>query len=301
MYIDEAFYKISIIMPTYNRAAYIIETIKSIQDQTYSNWELIIIDDGSEDNTEELIAQIKDERVLFYKAGRIGVIGKTKNIGLAKANGGFIAFMDSDDLWAPTKLEKQMAALDQYPEAGFSLTAGYNFIKQNEPLEYFYKQTEGLKCENILIPFFKSEVAALMPTLLLRKKCLNTAGRFIEKGSFSDIEFMLSLAIHFKAVVLYEPLLYRRLHNANHSSNNWETGYFGKMELINSYKKRELLPAEIAHDALFRLYINYGEKCLLYKKHGKAINKFLKAWLNKPFSIVPLKKTAKAIVYYLKR
>jgi glycosyltransferase involved in cell wall biosynthesis len=97
MYIDEAFYKISIIMPTYNRAAYIIETIKSIQDQTYSNWELIIIDDGSEDNTEELIAQIKDERVLFYKAGRIGVIGKTKNIGLAKANGGFIAFMDSDD------------------------------------------------------------------------------------------------------------------------------------------------------------------------------------------------------------
>jgi hypothetical protein len=62
-----------------------------------------------------------------------------------------------------------------------------------------------------------------------------------------------------------------------------------------------LLPAEIAHDALFRLYINYGEKCLLYKKHGKAINKFLKAWLNKPFSIVPLKKTAKAIVHYLKR
>ena len=74
--------KVSIIMPTYNRAEYIIETIESIRNQTYSNWELIIVDDGSDDNTEELISQIKDERIQFYKAGRIGVNGRIKNIGL---------------------------------------------------------------------------------------------------------------------------------------------------------------------------------------------------------------------------
>src|ERR1041385_97100 len=117
--------KVSIIMPTYNRAKYIVDTIESIRSQTYQNWELIIVDDGSEDNTEELINQIKDGRIKFYKAGRIGKVGKIKNIGLEKANGELIAFIDSDDLWAPTKLETQVAVFDEYPEAGFCLTGGY--------------------------------------------------------------------------------------------------------------------------------------------------------------------------------
>src|SRR5258705_3616720 len=104
-------FKVSIIMPTYNRAEYIIDTIHSIQDQTFQRWELIIVDDGSDDNTEDLIAQIKDVRIRFYKEGRTGIIGKMKNIGLRHATGELIAFMDSDDLWGKTKLGKQPAAL----------------------------------------------------------------------------------------------------------------------------------------------------------------------------------------------
>jgi len=69
--------KVSIIMPTYNRAAYIVETIESIRNQTYQNWELIIVDDGSDDNTEEIIAQLKEERIRFYKAGLEGLIAKS--------------------------------------------------------------------------------------------------------------------------------------------------------------------------------------------------------------------------------
>src|SRR3990170_6954988 len=109
--------KVSIIMSTYNRAAYIIETIESIRNQTYQNWELIIIDDGSDDNTEEVIEAIKDSRIQFYKAGRLGIASKIKNIGLEKVTGELIAFIDSDDLWAQTKLEKQLILLQQYPEA----------------------------------------------------------------------------------------------------------------------------------------------------------------------------------------
>src|SRR5262245_21012221 len=108
--------KVSIILPTYNRAKLIMETIESVLNQTYSNLELIIIDDGSNDNTEELITQIQDERIKFHKAGRIGIVGKIKNIGIEKATGDLIAFIDSDDLWAKTKLEKQIAALQQYPD-----------------------------------------------------------------------------------------------------------------------------------------------------------------------------------------
>lgn len=135
--------KVSIIMPTYNRGSFILETIESVRDQTYDNWELIIVDDGSDDNTAEVIAEIKDTRIRFYKAGRIGIGSKIKNLGLEKATGDLIAFIDSDDLWAREKLEKQVTALQQYHNAGFSLTGGYNFRDPGEPLEYFYKKKRG--------------------------------------------------------------------------------------------------------------------------------------------------------------
>src|SRR6266496_3640136 len=227
---------VSIIMPTYNRAGYIAETIESIRNQTYQNWELIIVDDGSDDNTEEIITQIKDERIRFYKAGRIGLNGKIKNIGLEKVSGALIAFIDSDDLWAGTKLEKQVAALQQYPDAEFSLTGGYNFRKLNEPIDFFYKQKEGIKYGDVFISFFKSELSTTTPSLMMRKQCMDVSGRFNESKPFADVDFILELARNFKAVILFEPLLYRRLHEANDSNSNWEKGYEEGVALIRYYE-----------------------------------------------------------------
>lgn len=290
--------KVSIIMSAYNRAGYITETIESIRNQTYQNWELIIVDDGSDDNTEEIIEKTVDARIQFYKAGRVGIRSKIKNIGLEKATGELIAFIDSDDLWAQTKLEKQIGALQQYPEAGFSLTGGYNFRKLNEPLEYFYKQREGIKYGNTFIPFFKSEVAATTSTLILRKECVQVIGGFKIKP-LSDVNFILSLANNFNAIILYEPLFYRRLHDTNLSSLNWEKRQYQGLEMIRSYKSS--LPPKLVADSLFRAYINFGEQYLQHRKSGKAICQFFKAWKNKPFSIVPLKKMAKGILYRFKK
>jgi glycosyltransferase involved in cell wall biosynthesis len=286
-------------MTTYNRAAYIVETIGSIRQQTYPDWELIIVDDGSDDNTEELISQIKDERIQFCKAGRIGINGKIKNIGLKKVSGALIAFIDSDDLWAAGKLEKQVATLEQYPEAGFSLTGGYNFRKSGEPVDYFYKERAGTKYGDVFISFFRSELSTTTPSLMLRKDCLKISGGFDETKPFSDVDFILNLARHFKAVILFEPLLYRRLHEANDSSSNWEKGYEEGIRLIRRYKKE--LPRKVARDAFFRLYMNFGEDCLVNKERRKAINNFFKGWRNKPTSIIPLKKMGKTIVYYFKK
>lgn len=290
--------KVSIIMPTYNRANYIVETINSIQQQTYQNWELIIVDDGSDDDTEEIIAQLKDERIQFYKAGRIAINGKIKNFGVKKASGEFIAFIDSDDLWHHEKLEKQILSLQQYPDAGFSMTGGYNFRKSGEPIDFFYKQTTGLKYGDILIPFFQSQISTTTPSLVMRRSCLATAGLFDESKPFSDIDYILKLASYFKAVILYEPLLYRRLHDSNDSNQNWIKGFTQGVELIEKYKHR--LPKKIACDALFRLHIDFGEHCLLHRKKWEAFFNFYKAWSNKRCSIIPLKKTAKLALQVLK-
>ena len=291
--------KISIIMPAYNRAGYIAESIESVQKQTYQNWELIIIDDVSDDDTENVVAQIKDERIRFFKAGRIGVGGRVKNIGIEKSTGELIAFIDSDDLWAATKLEKQVTALQQYPGAGFSLTGGYNFRNLQEPVDFFYKQKEGIKYDNVFISIFKSEIAAFAQALLLRKECLAVTGLFKEIKSFSDVDFIVSLACHFKAVILYEPLVFRCLHDMNYITPNWEKSYYEGIEIIQANKK--LLPRSVARGAFFRLYIDFGEKYLLNKKKGKAISNFFNAWRNRPFSIVPLKKTGKTILSYFKK
>lgn len=289
---------VSIILPTYNRAAFILETIESIRNQTFENWELIIVDDGSDDNTEELISMIKDNRIQFYKAGKIGIGGKIKNMGLKMASGELYAFMDSDDLWADTKLEKQVAALQQYPIAGFSLTGGFNFRKYLEPVEYFYEQREGIKCGDLLVPYFKSQVSATTPSLIFKRECLNITGYFDETIFFSDVDFILNLAMHFKGIILYEPLLYRRLHDSNTSSATWEIGYQNGITLIHSY--RNIIPKAIAIAALFRLYINFGEDYISHKKTKKAITQFFKAWKNKPLSIVPFKKSGKALLYHVK-
>ena len=137
--------KVSIIMPTYNRAELIAETINSVQDQTYPNWELIIVDDGSDDHTKHVVDSIADHRIKFLEAGRTGIVGRIKNMAIEKSTGSLLAFIDSDDLWHPSKLEKQVNALSGYTEAGFCLVNGYNFSEAEKPMDFFYKQTEGKK------------------------------------------------------------------------------------------------------------------------------------------------------------
>jgi glycosyltransferase involved in cell wall biosynthesis len=207
---QNTFPKVSIIMPTYNRAALIMETIASIIKQTYSNWELIIIDDGSDDNTAETISAIKDERIQYYKAPKTGIGGRNKNNGLKKANGELYAFIDSDDIWANEKLERQVTALQQHPQAGFCLTGGFNFRIPYEPVEYFYREREGIKVNNVFTDYFKSKLPAFTQALMLRKECMAVTGFFKEEKSFSDLDFILTLAWHYTAVIIYKPLFYRK-------------------------------------------------------------------------------------------
>ena len=284
-------------MPTYNRAAYIGAAVASVQNQTYSNWELIIIDDGSDDNTAAIVEQLHDDRISFFKAGRIGIGGKIKNIGLKKATGTLIAFIDSDDLWHDTKLAKQVAALQQYPAAGFSITGGYNFSIPGTPAEFFYGQRDGELHTNIFNLIFASKIAMFTQALLLRKTCLLQSGFFKEAGSFSDFDFIANLAFYHTAVVLYEPLFFRRLHNSNYIGSTWEKSYYEGMASILCFKNENKLQPALARDALFRLLVHFGNDALHYNKKRLAVVNFFKAWRYKPISIVPFKKIAKAIVF----
>ena len=106
---------VSIITPTYNAEKFIIETLKSVQNQTYQNWEMILVDDASTDETVKIISDFaeKDSRIKLFKLEKNSGNGFARNIALEKAVGKYIAYLDADDLWFPNKLEKQIAFLKE--------------------------------------------------------------------------------------------------------------------------------------------------------------------------------------------
>lgn len=98
----------SIIMPSWNTERFIAESIQSVIDQTYKKWELLIVDDCSTDNTDEIVASFQDDRIRYFKNEKNSGAALTRNRAMREAQGEWIAFLDSDDLWAPKKLERQL-------------------------------------------------------------------------------------------------------------------------------------------------------------------------------------------------
>lgn len=107
--------KVSVIIPTYNRASVLNRAIDSVLGQTFKDWELIIVDDGSTDETSELLQSHSHESLSIYRTSNQGV-SAARNLGLQKAHGEWVAFLDSDDEWLPEKLAKQMAYAEAHPD-----------------------------------------------------------------------------------------------------------------------------------------------------------------------------------------
>lgn len=126
---------VSIIVPTYNRADCILETLQSVLEQTHTNWELILVDDGSTDDTLERVTSLflGDTRLNYIVQPNQGV-SKARNTGLAAAQGDFIAFLDSDDRWMPWKLTVQLACMHAYPEVGMVWTDMATISPEGVPL-----------------------------------------------------------------------------------------------------------------------------------------------------------------------
>ena len=125
---------VSIIMPSYNTGRFIKETIESVLAQTYSDWELIIVDDCSTDNTDEVVGEfLSDERIRYIKNDTNSGAAVSRNRALREAKGKWIAFLDSDDLWEPEKLEKQIAFMRDN-DYHFSYTNYTEIDEESKPL-----------------------------------------------------------------------------------------------------------------------------------------------------------------------
>lgn len=110
---------VSVVIPTYNSAQYIPEAVDSILSQTFKDFEIIVVDDGSTDNTEEVVTRIKSDKVRYFKQPNSGGPSKPRNVGVELARGNFISLCDSDDVIFPNKLAEAVDFFLQHPHLGF--------------------------------------------------------------------------------------------------------------------------------------------------------------------------------------
>lgn len=177
---------ISVIIPTYNRDQLIRNAVQSVINQTYTNWELIIVDDGSTDKTREVVSEYieKDPRIrYFYKEN--GGQGSARNLGIRESKGDYIAFLDSDDEWEKTKLEKQIKILENNSNVDFCYTADKQ-INQNG--QETIKRFSGI--DQKMLSFSKiAGIGISVPSShLYKRKSFEVIGLFNEERDLIGLE-----------------------------------------------------------------------------------------------------------------
>ena len=169
--------KVSVIIPTYNRAHLVGRAIQSVLNQTYQDFEIIVVDDGSTDNTEEIVKSFNDERIRYIRHEKNKGAPAARNTGIKLAKGKYIGLLDDDDEWLPEKLEKQMSKFQNSSEKVGVIYSGF-----------FYVSEKSGKIVSEIIPLLRGEVYANLlkgcilgsPTPLIKKRCFQKAGFFDE-------------------------------------------------------------------------------------------------------------------------
>jgi len=208
---------VSVIVPAYNAEKFVAETIKSVQAQTYSNWEMIIVDDGSTDQTASIIKQAcqKDTRIHYYYQTN-GKQGKARNLAIKHAKGKYLAFIDADDLWHPQKLEKQIHVFDHIPEVDLVYTNGISFMDTTQNVIHTHQEPSGLRKLDEQFQYLLSGKSLPNLSVMVKKDCVDEIGGFMEDlrlQNAEDYQLWLRLADHHCQMYgLDENLFYYRLH-----------------------------------------------------------------------------------------
>jgi glycosyltransferase involved in cell wall biosynthesis len=209
--------RVSILLTCYNHIAYIPACLEGVRAQTFQDFEIIAIDDGSTDGTREWLSQQPDLTLIFNEQN-LGTYA-TLNVALARATGEFIAVLNDDDLWAPRKLEAQVELLDSHPQVGLVHTDGYFIDGKGErmegsPLGFEFPRTET---GDVLVDLIYAN-KIIASAVLARRRCFDELGGFNDSyfGS-GDWEMWMRIAEKWHVGFVAEPLTMYRVHGANAS------------------------------------------------------------------------------------
>lgn len=209
---------ISIIIPTHNHARFLQRSVDSVLQQTYKHTEIIIIDDGSTDDTTSVVNKLKNKRIRFISQPQRGVTA-ARNLGIKNSHGDYIAFLDSDDAWLPSKLEKQLSVFHQpkFPQLGLVYCFHYWSNPKGKTNGVNQIFNRGIIWEKLLRGNF---IAGSCSSVLIKTECFEKVGIFDEAllGAAEDWEMWIRIARHYQVDYVPEPLVIITRHPAQRSN-----------------------------------------------------------------------------------
>lgn len=241
---------VSVLLPVYNAESYVAEAIESILNQTYKNFEFIIVNDGSTDRSEEVILSFSDERIRYYRNEvNLGLIG-TLNKSISLSSGKYLARMDNDDICLPERLAKQVAFLESHPEVGVLGTAFYNIDKTGEIFsETAFPSQHILLCWSLC---FFSPLAH--PTVLMRRELVQREGGYkVGIVHSEDYDFWCRLSSKTKLSNLQDVLFKLRKHEMN-SSSLFDTTQFNNSIIVSREMISKIVNEDIPEDLVRNLW-----------------------------------------------
>jgi glycosyltransferase involved in cell wall biosynthesis len=249
---------VSIVTATYNYARFLADALDSVRGQTFTDWEAIVVDDGSTDNTADVIRPyLSDSRIRYYQTDHLGQPA-AKNFGIRMANSPLIAFLDADDLWLPSKLELQVPLFREDPELGVAYTRRLVMDEDGWLLE---GGDRGLFRGHVLRNIFGYNFVCFS-SAMIRRAVIEDVGPFDEGIPLAiDYEFWLRVARHYRFDYVEEPLVLYRTGHANLSQRGEERRIVGidiTRRFLDEYGGRQLLSPALVRRTLAAMYADIG-------------------------------------------
>lgn len=209
---------VSIILPTYNCAGFLPDSLGSILSQTFGSYEIIVVDDGSTDNTKEVLDPFM-EKIRYIGLKQNKGLPIARNVGIQSALGSYIAFIDADDLWLPEKLQTDIECFRMYPEVGMVYSKHINVDEKGKIINRGTRRR--LPSGNIFIQLFSDQNFVTTSTVVVKKDVFETTGLFDEQFfNCQDWDMWLRIAFYFKVAGINKFLVKYR-HNPNSLSKNY--------------------------------------------------------------------------------
>lgn len=262
--------KVSVIIPAYNKAGLTVKTVESVLNQTYRKIETIVVDDGSTDNTKQLLSRFGDKIKYVYKKNE-GVCS-ARNLGIKLSPGDYIALLDCDDTYLPKKIELCVDYLQNNPEFGFVYTAAYFIDETNNILrEYPRRPRTGWIAKKLLLKNFIPN-----STPVIRRECFERAGLF-DQSVFTpaDWDMWIRLSENYKAGYINLPLTKYRISGSYILKNLEQTETEELLILTKALSRNRGLGKHFKNEVISNTYLRSAINYLLVSDFSSAKNKFL--------------------------
>ncbi|MCK5096853.1 MAG: glycosyltransferase [Desulfobacteraceae bacterium] len=274
---------VSVVIPTYNRKDIISRAIESVRNQTYKNYEIIIVDDGSTDGTVDYIKNHYNNKIHCISQENQGA-SSARNKGISEAKGKYIAFLDSDDEWVDSKLTTQVAFLEENPEIALLCGRTYrsdNIKKVNSPL--------AQKITGNLFTILYSHSFVSTPTVIVKKDVLDQVGAFdLNYKSAEDFDLWLKITHDYQCAFLPDLVAIVNRGKDNLSTDKI-TLHIHALDILEKHYDKRLIPDRVYKKAISNSLIALGRNYLTSGQTSKAKECFIRSFKLYPFRLRSLR------------